>query len=199
MALPTSCVYQGKEVPLYTFKQLEQQARKTLGNRAKDLRDLVGAHKLPPLRPAAQFEEVTSWIIETQCAIARSAGLAELTPEALGMPASYGFQDDEMLNPVQQKTHSVFGASAPREPMADLIQGPTAGQIAAYEAAQVAAAATRAKNMRGNNVRQPDQSRDLSDFARPACIPNLSSTLANPDVTGLTLRSTDLRLACATA
>ena len=40
MALPTSCVYQGKEVPLYTFKQLEQQARKTLGNRAKDLRDL---------------------------------------------------------------------------------------------------------------------------------------------------------------
>ena len=152
MALPTSCVYESKEVPLYTFKQLEQQSRKVLGNRAKDLRDLVGAAKLPPLRPAAQFEEVTHWIIEVQCAIARSAGI-ELTPTALGMPASFGYQDDEMLNPVQQKQHGGFGASVPpREPMADLTQGPTRGQIAAYESAVDAAAATRAKNMRGNNI-----------------------------------------------
>ena len=137
--------------PIYTFKQLEQQPKKTLTNRAKDLRDLVGAERCPPLRAHAQFEEVTTWILEVQCAIARSAGF-DINPSVLGMPATFGYQDDEMLNPMQQKKHEVFGASVPREPMQDLTQGPSRGQIAAYESAMDAAAATRAKNMRGSNI-----------------------------------------------
>ena len=148
MSLPQQTVFEGREVPLYTFKQLEQQPRQKLKSRAMDLRDIVGADRLPPLRAAGSVEEVCTWILEVQSMIAKSAGL-ELTPVDFGLPPNFGLVDEEFLNPAQTKTHS---SSMQRQPMQELQQGPGSGAIAAYESAMDAAAATRAKNQRGSNI-----------------------------------------------
>jgi len=144
MSIPQEIAFEGRTVPLYTFEQLSQQPRLKLKNRAMDLRDLVGADRLPPLRPSSSVEEVTSWILDVQCGIAKSAGL-DLSPQALGKPAGFGVDDSEDL------FHSATKGSTPRQPMADLVQGAGAGAAeAAYESAVAAAQATRARNQSSN-------------------------------------------------
>jgi len=44
-----SVVFEGAEMPLWTFDQLIAIPRKVLKNRALDLRQAVGAERLPPL------------------------------------------------------------------------------------------------------------------------------------------------------
>ena len=87
---PDTAAFEGKSVALYTFEQLSQQPRLKLKNRAMDLRDLVGADRLPALTTTGSIEAVTRWIMDTQCALCRASGLGDLTPDMFGMPADYG-------------------------------------------------------------------------------------------------------------
>ncbi|KOO28984.1 sporangia induced hypothetical protein [Chrysochromulina tobinii] len=142
---PDTAVFEGKSVALYTFEQLSQQPRLKLKNRAMDLRDLVGADRLPALTTTGSIEAVTRWIMDTQCALCRASGLGDLTPEMFGMPADYGaIEDGGLLHP----TSKTMGR--PRQPMQDLVQGNPSEAIAVYEAATAAAAATRARNQSSN-------------------------------------------------
>ena len=47
--LPATVPFNGQDVPLWTFAQLEQQNKQTLKQRALFLRDLIGVEQLPPL------------------------------------------------------------------------------------------------------------------------------------------------------
>ena len=71
------------------------QPRLKLKNRAKDLQDLIGADRLPPLRTTGSIESVTMWILEVQCALAKAAQV-DLTPAQLGQPADFG--EEEQYN-----------------------------------------------------------------------------------------------------
>ena len=147
--VPEQATFENKTVPLYTFEQLSQQPRLKLKNRAMDLRDLVGADRLPPLCSTGSVESVTRWIMETQCAIARAAGLGEMTPEAFGLPSGYGdMENGDLLHPA----HPGKTVAAPRAPMQELVQGAPAEAMAAYEAAAMAAAATKARMQAGSNI-----------------------------------------------
>ena len=142
---PDTAAFEGKSVALYTFEQLSQQPRLKLKNRAMDLRDLVGADRLPALTTTGSIEAVTRWIMDTQCALCRASGLGDLTPEMFGMPADYGaIEDGGLLHP----TSKTMGR--PRQPMQDLVQGNPSEAIAVYAAATAAAAATRARNQSSN-------------------------------------------------
>ena len=59
--LPQSIQFEGRDVPLYTFAQLQQQPRPKLKSRAMDLRDLVGEQRLPALIVGGSVESVTMW------------------------------------------------------------------------------------------------------------------------------------------
>ena len=47
--LPASCPFNGRDVTLWTFEQLEVSSKLNLKQRALNLRDLVGEEQLPPL------------------------------------------------------------------------------------------------------------------------------------------------------
>jgi len=146
--LPDSCLFENKSVPLYTFEQLSQQPRQKLKNRAMDLRDLVGADRLTPLRSSGSVELVTMWILETQCAIAKSAGI-DLSPAMLGLPANYGDCEDGTL---MQPGAKAYSGAPQRAPMQELQQGAGADAMAAYDAAMSAAAATKLRNQQGSGI-----------------------------------------------
>ena len=140
--LPQSIDFNGREVPLYTFKQLEQQPRLKLKNRAMDLRDLIGEDRVPPLRAAGSIESVTMWILEVESAVCKAAGMA-IEASDLGLPANYGMEEEQNLI-----NHA---KAAPRQVMAELgPQGETDG-MAAYHAASEAARITRMRNQ-GSNI-----------------------------------------------
>lgn len=143
MPIPTSIAFEGKDVPLYTFGQLEQQPRLKLKGRAMDLRDLVGADRLPALRAAAGADEVLPWIIEVQCALAKAAGI-DLNPAMLGMPKNFGFADDDMINQGQQDKHGGMAG----QPM----EVPHGIDPDSARATNNAAAALKAKNQRGSDI-----------------------------------------------
>jgi len=96
MSLPQSIQFDQRDVPLYTFGQLEQQPRPSLKNRALNLRDIVGAERLPPLSPAGAKEDVISWIIEVQCMLAKATGL-DITPTDLGMPRDFSMGEAGLM------------------------------------------------------------------------------------------------------
>lgn len=113
-----------------------------------DLRDAVGADRLPELCSTGSAENVTSWILDVQCALAKSAGF-QFTPEHFGMPRGYNQEDEGILGIPGMKT---IGGAPPRQPMQDLVQGAGPDSMAAYESAMAAAAVTRARNQRGSNI-----------------------------------------------
>jgi len=138
MSLPQSVNIEGKDIPIMTFKQLEQKPRLTLKNIAMNLRDAIGAERLPALRAAGSLEEVTFWIIDVQCMLAKAVGV-EITPNDLGLPSGYGAGDAGLMGGGQQAQSGGPGA-----------QPEFAAQPA--HAAMAAAAATKAKNQRGSNI-----------------------------------------------
>uniref|UniRef100_A0A6V4SKI3 Uncharacterized protein n=1 Tax=Prymnesium polylepis TaxID=72548 RepID=A0A6V4SKI3_9EUKA len=142
--IPATMNFEGKEVALHTFGQLEQLPRQRLKNRAMDLRDMVGADRLPHVNVGGTIDTVISWILDVQCALAKSAGI-ELTPEALGKPHGYGLDEDGMA--IGGK-----GGGAQRQPMQDVVQGGGGGEgQTIYEDNSRQAAAIRQRN-RGSNI-----------------------------------------------
>ena len=83
--LPASVPFKGQDVPIYTFPQIDRLGKKSLKDRAMNLRDLVGAANLPRFSPGMQDEQMVAWLLETQTIIAASAGIS-LTVADLGAP-----------------------------------------------------------------------------------------------------------------
>jgi len=143
--LPQSVTIMNKELPVFTFKQLEQKPRLTLKNIAMNLRDTIGAERLPPLRAAGSIEEVTSWIIDVQCMAYKAASGIDITPEELGQPSDFGMGDAGLMGGQQaqvggRQNHPEFDAQPTHDAMAE-------------------AAATKAKNQRGSNIFGGDDER----------------------------------------
>lgn len=160
----SSINFENKEVNLWTYEQLSNLSRPNLKNRAMSLRDQIGAERLPALSVAAGVDIVITWLLEVQCALARSSGVT-LTPGSFGAPAPA--DQDGYFNRADDKG---FGAMAPahenrfeakpygtdahapqqqqRAPMGE------ANQMdcnAAYEESARAALAARQRNM-GSNI-----------------------------------------------
>ena len=78
--------FNGTLIPLFTYDQLEQQSRKNLTNKVKDLQAILGADKLPPL--TGHGADITiDWILTVQCAICMGKGV-RLTPKDFGAPSA---------------------------------------------------------------------------------------------------------------
>merc|ERR1740138_753667 len=84
--LPVSVSYCGSDVPLYTFAQVDRLGKKTLKERAMNMRDLVGSANLPRFSPGFQEEQMVAWILEAQTIIASACGIP-LTVADLGAPS----------------------------------------------------------------------------------------------------------------
>merc|ERR1719482_2522506 len=102
-----------------------------------NLRDSIGADRLPPLRAASGIEEVTSWIIDVQCMLAHAVGV-EISPAELGLPSDYGTLEAGLMGGPQQ-------GGRPQMLQPEFDAPPT-------HAAMSEAAATKAKNQRGSNI-----------------------------------------------
>ena len=83
--LPASVPFNGKDVPIYNFIQIDRLGKKLLKERAMNLRDLVGASNLPRFTPGMPDEQMVAWLIEAQLIVAASAGIS-LTVADLGAP-----------------------------------------------------------------------------------------------------------------
>lgn len=153
MSLPQSLNVEGKDIALYTFKQLEQKPRLTLKNLAMNLRDAIGQERLPPLRAASGVEEVISWIIDVQCMLAGATGI-QLTPRELGVPSDYAMAEAGLMGGGFQAQPQ---AQAPRAemPYPDYDAAP---QVIPH-AAMAEAAQTKARNQRGSNIFGGDDER----------------------------------------
>jgi len=154
--------YNGKTVQMWTYKQLEQQAAKTIKARATLTRDIIGAGNLPPLSIAGGVDQMIHWLLTAQCMLAESQGL-QLTPADFGAPndlvghshgaepsgyqmaTPYGTAADQHSAPVGYK-----GQAPPRAPMTNQTNSAAAMQ-AHYDATSQAQAA-RLRNQQGSNI-----------------------------------------------
>lgn len=139
MSLPQTMNIEGNEIPLSTFKYLDSKPRTTLKNLAMNLRDAIGADRLPPLTASGSVEVLTCWIIDVQCMLAQAIGL-QITAADLGKPANYGVSDTGFMG----------GPQAPKGVGTD--RGVPEFNVQPNDAAMAQAAATKAKNQRGSNI-----------------------------------------------
>ena len=83
--LPQSVAFNGRDVAIYTFAQIDRLGKKTLKERCMNMRDLVGASKLPRFSPGMQDEQMVAWLLEAQIIVANACGFS-LTVADLGAP-----------------------------------------------------------------------------------------------------------------
>ena len=83
--LPASVPFKGRDVAIYTFAQIDRLGKKTLKDRAMNLRDLVGAENLPRFSPGMPDEQMVAWLLEAQTIVAGTCGIS-LTVADLGAP-----------------------------------------------------------------------------------------------------------------
>ena len=85
--LPKELNFNGREVRLYTFDDLESLGTAALKQRALNLRDLVGPDpSVPRLTPGASAEQLVLWLITVQCLLMGAAGQA-VSPQDFGAPS----------------------------------------------------------------------------------------------------------------
>jgi hypothetical protein len=82
--LPTSVVVKGREVPIYTFAQIDRVGKSALKQRAMNLKDMFGSG-LPRFSPGMPVEQMVAWLLEAQTIVAASVGVS-LTVADLGAP-----------------------------------------------------------------------------------------------------------------
>ena len=75
MAPPDSISFEGKDVPCWTFAQLERVSKANLKQRALNLRDQIGADRLQPLRVASQPAGLIRWMLVAQSTICEAVGV----------------------------------------------------------------------------------------------------------------------------
>lgn len=83
--LPVSVAYNGRDVSIYTFQQIDRIGKKALKERSMNLRDLVGAANLPRFSPGMPDEQMVAWLLEAQTIVAGACGIS-LTVSDLGAP-----------------------------------------------------------------------------------------------------------------
>lgn len=120
---PASITFEGKELTLWTYSQLEGRTKEKLRNLALDLRSIVGADRVPsPPRPE---EELRAWILQMQSAI---TGLS---------PADFGMRKTNAQNMPMSRAES----EAPSE----------AGGATPYQEARRASELARDRNRGSGN------------------------------------------------
>ena len=77
--------FNGRDVAIYNFQQIDRLGKKALKERAMNLRDLVGAANVPRFSPGMPDEQMVAWLIEVQIIVAASAGV-HLNPSDIGAP-----------------------------------------------------------------------------------------------------------------
>jgi hypothetical protein len=97
--LPDSIMFEGKSVSLWRFEQLSNISDEKLRTRALDLRDALGADRLPVL--PRHRDGAIAWIMNAQSI------LTQLDPAAFGMPQGVGD-----VPPPQQSPSSAGGYAA---------------------------------------------------------------------------------------
>ena len=91
---PTMCVFDGKTLPLHSFGQLEHKDKKQVRQVATAFRDKIGefVQLIPPLPAAGTSDQLTWWLLCTQCELIKYSG-CQLTPQQFGAPP--GFNGDQ--------------------------------------------------------------------------------------------------------
>jgi hypothetical protein len=69
--------WEGRPVSCWTYDQLGRLSKLNLRQRAMNLRDLIGAQKLPPLRTTSQPETMIQWILDVQLMLCAAVGIPE--------------------------------------------------------------------------------------------------------------------------
>lgn len=131
----SSIDFEGKDLQLWTYDQLDALGRPQLKQRALNLRDTIGSDRLPPMPPGGS--QMIEWVIKVQVAIASSSGL-EVSP------ADFGFKSDS-------NDEAYFGGGggsrAPRVEAPQQVQSePNPELSSAYADAQRVAEAAKIRN-----------------------------------------------------
>lgn len=143
MPPPDVVALEGKEVACWTHDQLEKLSKLNLKQRAMNLRDQIGADRLPALRLSAQPAALINWLLIAQCTICEAVGVT-MTPQDWGAPID-----------VSEGETTYFGGITPRsqptsqEPVAQLQRAPSYGQqgdVSGHEGVMAAAQAARLRN-----------------------------------------------------
>ena len=91
MSPPDEIEFEGKTVAIWTYPQLEKLSKLNLRARAMNLRDQIGADRLPNLRLTAQPAALIQWLLNAEVSMCEALGIP-LTMKDLGAP-----KDDAML------------------------------------------------------------------------------------------------------
>jgi len=139
-AFPATVDCFGKEGhQLWGFKQLEAANKAHLRRKAMDLRDLIGAEKLPPM-PNAQEAQIR-WLIDVQVMLLNSLeGQGKYSSCDFGMPSNFAVPEQ-----------AYFGLGEPaRAPAGQNAMAPRGEEnpalAAAHSEAMAGAAAAKARN-----------------------------------------------------
>lgn len=151
MSLPTEVIFNGIEIQLLTFQQLEQLSRQNLKLRVKTLQEQLEGQQLPPCM--GHSPDVTiDWILKVQCAICMGKGV-RLSPADFGAPAnadSEGFfgRGEAMPQSAKAKGDQWSHSNDMRAPMGNH-NGQGSNDV--YADAMATAAAAKQRNM-GSNI-----------------------------------------------
>jgi len=103
MPPPPSIIFGEKEITLFTYDQLARLGKNGLKTRAMNLRDVVGADRLPRLSPAAADDSIILWLLQAQCTVASASG-QQLSLADLGVPKG-AFDDVLASRPASARPH----------------------------------------------------------------------------------------------
>ena len=169
MLAPSSLIFEEKELLVWTFAQLEQQSHKHLRQKAWQMRDQVGADRLPAV--PHDSEAIIMWLLETQARASGRTSTREMLAVAAGTPNracparqaaisrivgpelsiyDFGFKDPA-------NNDGIFGMapsrSPPKNPMDD-VKPPVVGDMAMVNAFNEATAAREASKQkaRGSGI-----------------------------------------------
>jgi hypothetical protein len=111
--VPSEVTFEGHNVTLWTYQQLAAQSHKTLKQRCVDLREALGAGRLPAFNPAMDIEQMTRWLLEVEVAVANACTGCQFTFMDFGVPSDYSVARPQFGNPATQKSRAYKGMQTP--------------------------------------------------------------------------------------
>lgn len=78
-----------KKIACWTYDQLARLSKANIRQRAMNLRDTIGAERLPPLRTMSQPETLMRWIIDVQVMLCKAVGIPDSDSD-FGVPKEDG-------------------------------------------------------------------------------------------------------------
>jgi len=107
--VPEEINFEGHRLTLWTYDQLHRAPHKILRQRAADLREAVGASRLPPFSPAMDVEAMTRWVLEVEVALANAVTGGAFTFFDFGVPEDYPLQAPSFGSAPTQKSRAYQG------------------------------------------------------------------------------------------